>query len=238
MSLPERRRAEYVRGTFDRIAGRYDLLNRVISFHLDTYWRRKAIEAALRGGERRVLDVGTGTGDLALAGAAKIGAQGRVVGLDFSHEMLRLAARKPSPSPECGKISYVQGTALAAPFPDASFDVIVSGFVLRNLTDLALFFREAYRLLNSGGRLVTLDMFPPSAMPFSFFYSIYFHRIMPWLGACLARNGEAYRYLSNSVRSFHSPEIVAGMIADAGFANAGVKKYLQGAVCLHTGEKR
>jgi demethylmenaquinone methyltransferase / 2-methoxy-6-polyprenyl-1,4-benzoquinol methylase len=238
MSFPERRRAEYVRGTFDRIAGRYDLLNRVISFHLDTYWRRKAIEAALRGGERRMLDVGTGTGDLALAGAAKIDAKGLVIGLDFSHEMLRLALDKAAPSGAGASISFVQGTALAAPFPDASFDVIVSGFVLRNLTDLALFFREAYRLLKSGGRLVTLDMFPPSRMPFSFFYSIYFHRIMPWLGACLARNGEAYRYLSNSVRSFHSPETVAGMIAEAGFAHAGVKKYLQGAVCLHTGEKR
>jgi demethylmenaquinone methyltransferase / 2-methoxy-6-polyprenyl-1,4-benzoquinol methylase len=237
MSLPERGRAEYVRGTFDRIAGRYDLLNRVISFHLDTYWRRKAIETALRGGERAVLDVGTGTGDLALAAASKIDDNALVVGLDFSHEMLRLALEKAAPSARA-KISYVQGTALAAPFPDASFDVIVSGFVLRNLTDLALFFREAHRLLNPGGRLVTLDMFPPSRMPFSFFYSIYFHRIMPRLGAWLARNGEAYRYLSNSVRSFHSPETVAGMIADAGFVNAGVKKYLQGAVCLHTGEKR
>ena|ERR1051325_4519180 len=238
MSLPERRRAEYVRGTFDRIAGRYDLLNRVISFHLDTYWRRKAIEAALRGGERRLLDVGTGTGDLALAAASKIGDQGLVVGLDFAHEMLRLALDKGAPPATRKKISYVQGTALAAPFPDASFDVIVSGFVLRNLTDLALFFREAHRLLKFGGRLVTLDMFPPAKMPFSFFYAIYFHRIMPLLGACLARNGEAYRYLSNSVRSFHSPETVAGMMVDAGFANARVKKYLQGAVCLHTGEKR
>lgn len=238
MSLPERRRAEYVRGTFDRIAGRYDLLNHVISFHLDTYWRRKAIEAALRGGEHRILDVGTGTGDLALAGAAKVDERGLVIGLDFSHEMLRLALEKAAPSPTRAKISYVQGTALAAPFPDASFDVVVSGFVLRNLTDLALFFREAYRLLKSGGRLVTLDMFPPSSKPFSFFYSVYFHRIMPCLGACLARNGEAYRYLSNSVRGFHSPETVAGMIADAGFIDARVKKYLLGAVCLHMGEKR
>ena len=238
MSLPERRRAEYVRGTFDRIAGRYDLLNRVISFHLDTFWRKKAIEAALRGGERRVLDVGTGTGDLALAAAAKIDEKGAVIGLDFSHQMLLLALGKAVPAAARAKISYVQGTALSAPFPDASFDVVVSGFVLRNLTDLALFFREAHRLLKSGGRLVTLDMFPPSSMPFSFFYSIYFHGIMPWLGACLARNGEAYRYLSNSVRGFHSPDTVAGMIADAGFANASVKKYLQGAVCLHTGEKR
>ena len=238
MSLPESRRADYVRGTFDRIARRYDLLNRVISFHLDTYWRKKAVGAALAGGARQVLDLGTGTGDLALTAARQIGDGGRVVGLDFSHQMLCLALAKSNRESAGAKTLYLQGTALATPFRDGSFDAIMSGFVLRNVTDLEAFFREAYRVFRCGGRLAMLDMFPPSAFPFSLFYSLYFHHLMPWLGACLARDREAYRYLSSSVRRFHSPEAIAKMIADAGFADVRVGKFLNGAVCLHTADKR
>jgi demethylmenaquinone methyltransferase / 2-methoxy-6-polyprenyl-1,4-benzoquinol methylase len=237
MPLPESRRVDYVRGTFDRIARRYDLLNRVISFHLDTYWRKKAAAAALVGDVRRILDLGTGTGDLALTAARQIGNGGRVVGIDFSHQMLRLALDKSNREPAGAKAFYLQGTALTTPFRDGTFDAIMSGFVLRNVSDLQTFFREAYRVLRGGGRLATLDMFPPSTLPFSFFYSVYFHHLMPWLGACLARDRKAYRYLSNSVRRFHSPEAVATMIADAGFKDVKVEKFLNGAVCLHTAGK-
>jgi len=238
MSLPESRRAEYVRTTFDRIARRYDRLNRVISFRLDGYWRKKAVDAALGGGARRVLDMGTGTGDLALAAARRLSADGRVVGLDFSHPMLRLAAEKSPREKGGAKILYLQATALASPFKDGSFDAVMSGFVLRNVGSLEIFFREALRLLRPGGRLAMLDMFPPSSLPFSLLYSIYFYHFMPWVGALLARDREAYRYLSNSVRGFHSPETVGEIIADAGFADIRIEKFLSGAVCLHTAVKR
>lgn len=237
MSSSERERADQVRDIFDRIARRYDLLNRVISFHLDTYWRNKAVRAALRGGERRVVDLGTGTGDLALAAAGAIGEGGRIVGIDFSHEMLRLALRKKESDPRGAKTLYVRGTALGTPFRDASFDAATTAFVLRNVTDLALFFSEAYRLLKPGGRLVSLDMFPPSGFPFSFFYSLYFHRLMPWLGARLAGDREAYRYLSRTVKEFHAPEMIAETIRRAGFVNVRLEKFLNGAVCLHAGDK-
>jgi demethylmenaquinone methyltransferase/2-methoxy-6-polyprenyl-1,4-benzoquinol methylase len=236
MLSSERPRAEYVRSTFDRIALRYDLLNRIISFHLDTYWRNKAVNAAVRPGARRVLDLGTGTGDLAFAAARAIGDDGRVVGLDFSHEMLRLALGKQKRDASGKKTVYLQGTALAAPFRDASFDAVLTGFVLRNVSDLTIFFKEAYRVLKTGGRLAALDMFPPASFPFSFFYSLYFHRVMPWLGARIARDPEAYRYLSRSVRSFHSPADVARMIADAGFTEVRVRRFLNGAVCLLTAD--
>src|SRR3954462_1087890 len=105
--------------------------------------------------------------------------------------MLRLALEKRHRERAGGKTFSLQGTALATPFADATFDAIVTGFVLRNVSDLAVFFKEAYRLLKPGGMLVCLHMFPPSSFPFSFFYSLYFHHVMPWLGARLARDGEA-----------------------------------------------
>jgi len=237
MSLSERPRAEHVRGIFDRIAGRYDLLNRVISFHLDTYWRKKAVAAALRGGERRVLDLGTGTGDLAFTAAEAAGREGTIFGLDFSAEMLRLALRKKRAHRRGEKTFYILASALAPPFADGAFDAVMTAFVLRNVTDLRLFFIQAYRLLSPGGRFVTIDMFPPACAPFAFFYSLYFYRLMPRIGARLARDREAYRYLSASVKGFHSPESIAEMIRQTGFVGVTTRKFLCGAVCLHVGDK-
>jgi len=222
---------------FDRIAGRYDLLNRVISFHLDTYWRKKAVAAALGRGARRVLDLGTGTGDLAFAAASVLGGGGMVVGLDFSREMLRLANEKKQQQPRGVKTFYIQGTALSPPFADGAFDAVMTAFVLRNVSDLRLFFAQAHRVLKPGGRLVTLDMFPPTCAPFSFFYDLYFHRLMPWIGARLARDREAYRYLSTSVRGFDSPETIGEIVRQTGFEKVAMRKFLCGAVCLHVGDR-
>jgi demethylmenaquinone methyltransferase/2-methoxy-6-polyprenyl-1,4-benzoquinol methylase len=237
MSSSQRECAEHVRGIFDRIAGRYDLLNRVISFHLDTYWRKKAVAAALGGGERRILDLGTGTGDLAFAAAEAVGRDGKIFALDFSGEMLRLALRKKRAHRDGGKTFFILASALAPPFADDAFDAVMTAFVLRNVADLRLFFLQAYRLLRPGGRLVTMDMFPPSCAPFSFFYSLYFYRLMPWIAARLARDREAYRYLSTSVKGFHSPQAIAEMIRETGFESVTIRKFLNGAVCLHIGDK-
>lgn len=228
----------FVQNLFDRIAHRYDLLNRVISFRIDSVWRKKAVgELRLAGEHKLILDLGTGTGDLAFAAANAMGDKGRVVGLDFSAEMLRLAMEKTPRRRLGGKIAYVRASALQPPFKDGTFDGVMTAFVLRNISDLDLFFRQAYGLLKPGGRVVALDMFPPRGGTFSFLYSLYFYRLVPWIGAALAGDRNAYRYLSNSVKGFGPPETVAQTIRRAGFPEVRIRKFFRGAVCLHVGDK-
>lgn len=231
-------REAFVRKTFDRIAGRYDLLNRLISFHLDTVWRKKAVRGLrLKDRPAVVLDLGTGTGDLALAATAEIEERGKVLGLDFSLKMLRLAQAKKAAAPHGRRAFFVLGSALDPPFKRETFDAVMTAFVLRNISDLSRFFAQAFGLLKPGGRLVSLDMFPPSGIPFSFLYSLYFYRLMPWIGGEVAGDRGAYRYLSESVRNFQPPEAVSGLLERSGFQSVRIEKMLQGAVCLHSAEK-
>jgi demethylmenaquinone methyltransferase/2-methoxy-6-polyprenyl-1,4-benzoquinol methylase len=219
---------------FDRIAQRYDLLNGIISLRLDRRWRHHVIEAALADGSC-ILDIGTGTGDLIYEAAHKLQGRGCFVGLDFAPAMLRAARakrKKTGNNPE-----FVLGSAMIAPFKDHVFDSAMTAFVLRNVSDLSLLFAEAYRVLRPGGKFVSLDMFPPRAKWFSPFYGFYFHRLMPQIAAWLAHDRQAYCYLSESVRRFHSPEHVAELIRQSGFEEVTIRRFLTGAVCMHTARK-
>lgn len=222
---------------FDRIAGRYDVLNRIISFRLDGWWRRQVIRKVLTQAKPRILDIGTGTGDLVFDAAKASNGSGQFVGLDFSLEMLRLAGVKRKTFSHGACAFFVMGSAMKAPFKNNFFDGAMSAFVLRNVSDLPLLFKEAHRVLKPGAPLVTLDMFPPSATWFSPLYGLYFHGLMPRIGALLARDREAYRYLSESVRRFHPPETVAALIEKAGFEQVTLRKFLSGAVCMHIARK-
>ncbi len=221
---------------FDRIAGRYDFLNRLISFRLDNAWRNQAIKELLRTGDRLVLDLGAGTGDLTFIAANEI-QSGRIVGLDFSLEMLKLARSKQRLAKTGEKTWFVQGSATASPFKDCAFDKVMTAFVLRNVSDLSLFFAQAFRVLKHGGRFLSLDMFPPAKTWFSSLYSLYFYRLVPRIGGLVAGDPVAYRYLAESVANFHPPEKVGELIEQAGFKQVRIRKFLNGAVCMHLAEK-
>ena len=212
-----------VRSMFDRIAPVYDVMNRVMTGGLDRTWRRRAVEAVVAPGDA-VLDVCCGTGDLAVA-AEKAGAV--VTGLDFSAEMLERARRKST------AIRWVQGDALALPFPDGSFDAATVGFGMRNVADLEGGLCELRRVLRPGGRLAILEITQPRG-PLRPFFGLWFDRIVPMLGRILP-GGSAYTYLPASVRRFPDAESLAATLLCAGFAEVTFRLMGGTIVALHVG---
>lgn len=216
-----------VEAMFDRIAPRYDLMNRLMTFGVDRGWRRHAIAALrLRAGDR-VLDLACGSGDL----AAEAGASGaRVVGLDFSAGMLRTAAARGL---GCG---LVRGDALALPLADASVDAVVSGFALRNFVDLPGAFAECARVLRPGGRIALLEVDRPGSALLRFGHGIYFRRIVPILGALISDRA-AYAYLPESTAYLPDSATLSAMLGAAGFTAPRKRSFLGGAAQLLVAER-
>jgi len=216
---------------FDRIAARYDFLNRVLSFGTDVGWRRRAITRAdIRPG-MTLLDVGAGTGDLSFAAAAR-GAE--VIAIDLSPGMLAVLARR-STDAQRARIRPLVGNAESLPLPDASVDRIVTAFTVRNVGDLGRAFAEFRRVLRPGGRAVVLELSHPPGAAFARLYAFYFERIAPAIAMLLGGDGEAYRYLPRSLRPFPAPERLAAMLRDAGF-NVTFEWLTFGIAAIHIAE--
>jgi demethylmenaquinone methyltransferase / 2-methoxy-6-polyprenyl-1,4-benzoquinol methylase len=221
-----------VRSMFDRIAGRYDAMNSVMSAGLHHRWRARTVDiAGVRPGAV-ALDVCCGTGDLALELRRRVGSSGRVVGLDFSVPMLELAAQKSATGGM--KVEWVQGNALGLPFPDASFDAATVGFGVRNVADVGGAIAEMTRVVSPGGRVAILEITTPQRPPLKWFYSIWFDRIVPLLGA-LAGDREAYTYLPNSVRRFPPAHDLAHLMHVAGLRDVRYVILAGGIVAIHSG---
>src|SRR3954453_1419529 len=207
---------------FDRIAGVYDLLNSVMTVGLHHRWRSRAADLAAVGPGSRVLDVATGTGDLAIE-LARRGCE--VVGTDFSAEMLEHARAKAP------QLHWETANALELPYGDDSFDAATVGFGARNFSDLERGLGEMARVVKSGGRVVVLEITPPTKPPLSTFFSIWFDRIVPLMG----RFDEAYTYLPKSVKRFPGPEALGGVLARAGLEDVRWILTAGGIIALHSG---
>jgi demethylmenaquinone methyltransferase/2-methoxy-6-polyprenyl-1,4-benzoquinol methylase len=217
---------------FDRIAQVYDLLNTVMTAGLHHRWRERAADLGRVGPGSRVLDVATGTGDLAIELARRVAPGGEVVGSDFSEAMLARARRKPQPAG--AELRFEWGDALELPYPDGSFDAATVGFGARNFSDLARGLEEMVRVVRPGGRVVVLEFTSPTRPPLSIFYSLWFDRVVPLLGR-LAGDPDAYSYLPDSVKRFPDPAGLAAVLEHAGLREIGYLLTAGGIVVIHHG---
>src|SRR5262249_43383560 len=192
----------YVQRMFGRIARVYDLMNRVMTAGLDRHWRSFAARQITLGSGQRALDIGTGTGDLAIAVAQEGAADAQVVGIDFTPEMLDLARHKVARLGLEERVTFQQGDAEHLAFADNSFDACCSAFVVRNLADLERGLREMLRVVRPGGRVVCLEISHPHHPVFAVTFHLYFDLLVPLLGKLIGRAFEAYSYLPTSLTTF------------------------------------
>lgn len=226
-------RGPKVRAMFGAIAGRYDLINRVLSGGRDLSWRRKAVKlASLQGGEQ-VLDCCCGTGDFALLFAAHDPAPGAVTGLDFTPEMLALAKARSEEAR--APIDWVAGDALHLPFEDARFDVVSVGFGVRNFQDIDAGLTELRRVLKPGGKLVILECTPSRGL-IGACANFYINRVVPWIGNALSGSPQrAYSYLADSIQVFPNAKELAARMQRAGFKEVMFRKLNLGTMAIHVG---
>ncbi len=222
-------RAKYVQGMFTRIAKRYDIMNRLMTGGQDIRWRKKVIELARLSNHASLLDLGTGTGDLARDALIQF-PKAKIIAADFTLEMMRVG-QKTSP------LNFSTADALKLPFGDSVFDAVVSGFLMRNVIDLNQALKEQYRVLKKGGRIVILDTTRPKKNLLSPFIWLHMHFVIPTLGGLLTGSRDAYRYLPETTEGFVTAEAMTSHMAAVGFKKINFQRYMFGTIAIHWGEK-
>ena len=225
-------RAEYVQNMFARIAGRYDMMNRLMTFGQDVRWRRYVIQQAQLPDGGRLLDIATGTGDIAYEGLRQH-RNLQAVGGDFTIEMMQAGKRRP----ERQALQWVAADTLALPFPDNIFDAVTSGFLMRNVIDVPGALAEQTRVTKPGGRIVILESSPPKKNLLRPFIRLHLNYVIPTLGRLITGDDDAYRYLPDSTQQFQGPESLAAAMRQAGLTEVSYRLFMFGTIAVHVGVK-
>ncbi len=231
-SLEGSERARYIREMFGRIADRYDRMNRLMTFGQDNRWRRFVAQRATLSPGGRLLDLASGTGDIAVAALA-LDPTLTVVGVDFSLPMMRVGRRRHCEA----RILWCQSDALSLPFPDHTFDAVVSGYLLRNLVNLRGGLAEQVRVVRPGGMVVALDTTPPPPNAWRPLVRFYLRHIIPLLGRLVAGAPEAYQYLPDSTQAFRTPVELVSLMQAVGLSDVAFRTFMFGTMAVHWGRK-
>lgn len=226
-----------ISGMFDAIAGRYDVLNHVLSGGIDRRWRRRAIASLQLAGGERILDVCAGTGDLAIAAVRARPAAGRVVGIDFAAAMLAVGRDKLVRARLEDRVAFVRGDATCIPANDESFDAVTMGFGIRNVADVPAACREIRRVLKPGGRIAILEFAVPTVPGFSQIYLWYLRHVLPRIGRAVSRHDGAYGYLHASIDAFTAPDEFVKILRQCGFVAIEPVSLTFGSVFLYAAER-
>jgi len=230
-------KAQRVRAVFDSVAGNYDLMNDLMSMGVHRLWKRMAVElAGVRNG-CKVLDLASGTGDLAARFSGLVGPEGLVIMSDINAAMLTEGRNRMVDDGHVGNVDYAQINAQFLPFADNTFDVITIGFGLRNVTDKQMALDAMYKALKPGGRLMVLEFSHPTTKPLQKLYDIYSFKLLPFMGKVVAKDEDSYRYLAESIRMHPDQETLRDMMSQAGFEDCDYHNMTGGIVAVHRGYK-
>jgi demethylmenaquinone methyltransferase/2-methoxy-6-polyprenyl-1,4-benzoquinol methylase len=227
-----------VRQMFGEIAPRYDFLNHFLSFGIDHYWRWQTVRTVAPVNDSPMLDLCTGTGDLALAYAKHLPAGGKIVGADFCHEMLAIGRQKTSRAGRDGQMVFIEADAQRLPFSDHQFQIVCVAFGLRNITDTDRGLGEMVRVCQPGGRVAVLEFSMPRRQPVRGIYSFFFRRVLPKVGQAVSKSRlNAYNYLPQSVLEFPEGEALCQRMRGAGLTEVQSRPLTLGTVTLYVGVK-
>jgi demethylmenaquinone methyltransferase/2-methoxy-6-polyprenyl-1,4-benzoquinol methylase len=230
--LTGQERAAAVQDIFRRVAPRYDLMNRLMTFGMDQQWRRFVIGKAAIPKNGRLLDIATGTGDIAFEALAQVPGV-MAVGADFAPMMMIVGKQRPNGE----RVRWSAADALNLPFADNSFNAVTHGFLVRNVIDSPRALAEQFRVLKPGGQVVCLDTTPPPANLLRPFLMFYLKAIIPTVGTLISGHRDAYTYLPNSTVGFKSPDELAGLVRNAGFVDVGYQRFMFNTIAVHWGTK-